>query len=110
MHTGTIDSSAFFLLSVFDDFLNTILSLYNKLMPNERSLNQTTINNKTEVTEKNAKTRFDRLRSENAANERLKMADSFVCKPNNTEHNTQLLRFGSLDFTASQRQASLLST
>lgn len=87
MLTGTIDSSAFFLLSVFDDFLDTILTLYNKLMPNERSLSQTTINNKTEVIEKNAKTRFDGLRSENAANERLKMADSFVCKPNNTEHN-----------------------
>lgn len=86
MHT--IDSSVFFLLSVFDDFLNTILSLFNKLMPNERSLKQTMNYNKTEVTEKKAKSRFDELRSENAVNERL-MADSFECKPNNTEHNTQ---------------------
>lgn len=83
MHT--IDSSVFFLLSVFDDFLDTILSLYNKLLPNERSLKQTTNYNKTEVTEKKAKTRFDELWSENAVNERL-MADSLVCKPNNTGH------------------------
>lgn len=88
MHT--IDSSVFFLLSVFDDFLNTILSLFNKLMPNERSLKQIMNYNNIEVTEKKAKakTRFNELRSENAVNERL-MADSFECKPNNTEHNAQ---------------------
>lgn len=39
MHT--IDSSVFFLLSVFDDFLNTIFTtLNNKKKRNERTLNQ----------------------------------------------------------------------